>query len=240
MMPLSLTGKVWEIATDCGPEETDALSLLTSQRSMDPLERFPLPFSTPDSTPPDLERAIERVQHAVRDGETIAIFGDYDCDGITAATLITRLLRRHGADPLVRLPHRITHRYGLKERVVQDFASQGVSLLLTVDTGISASVALALAAERGMDVIVIDHHHLPPSLPVAAALGAPSASVAGSLRVPSAELTNSLPVAGSLRVPSASVAGTLRVPSAEHPATLRVPSTSGRQTGSESQPGSVF
>lgn len=117
-----------------------------------------------------MPRATERVRSALAAHETIGIFGDYDCDGITATALLVRFLRRHGSEPVVRLPHRVHDGYGLSRSIVEECAVHGVTLLLTVDTGITAVQEIAAASALGIDVIVTDHHHVPAEVPQALAL----------------------------------------------------------------------
>lgn len=119
-------------------------------------------------------------------GETIGIFGDYDCDGITAAALLARMLRRHGSEPVIRLPHRIRDGYGLKESHVDWFAARGVTLLLTVDTGIGAHAAVARGAARAMDVIIMDHHEPPSVVPAAHSILHPAFSAEPPAHAPCA------------------------------------------------------
>lgn len=151
---LSLTGKRWMMeANDDGDPIVERLRLqrgITGDNGTswhDPL-RYP-----------DAHKAAERVRAACRAGETIGLFGDYDCDGITASAQIVRMLRRRGVDPIVRLPHRVHDGYGLKSAHVEDFAAAGVTLLITVDTGVVAFEALERARERDIDVLILDHHH---------------------------------------------------------------------------------
>ncbi len=118
----------------------------------------------------DMEVAVDRILHAVRKGELIGVFGDYDADGITAAALLKDALERIGARVVVRLPHRVTDGYGVTDAAIEALAAQGVTLLITVDCGISAVDPVALANERGMEVIVTDHHQPPPQLPAARAI----------------------------------------------------------------------
>lgn len=117
--------------------------------------------TTDDWKFPDSEKAILRLQKALSANEKIAIFGDYDCDGVTGTALLVRALKRRNARPVVRLPHRGKEGYGLKEMHVEECAKAGVTLLFTVDTGISCKKEVALAKARGMDVIILDHHHVP-------------------------------------------------------------------------------
>ncbi len=118
---------------------------------------------------PDALKAAARVHRAVGARETIAIFGDYDCDGVTSTAQMVRFFRRHGTEPLVRLPHRVHDGYGLKKKHIDECHAAGVTLLITVDTGINAHDAIMHARTLGMDIIVLDHHHfasVPPALAV--------------------------------------------------------------------------
>ena len=117
-----------------------------------------------------MDAAVERILRAVREGERIGVFGDYDADGITAAVILKEALERLDAPAVVQLPDRVADGYGLTERVIETLAAQGVDLLITVDCGISAIEPVAAAAARGMDVIVTDHHQPPPVLPAARAI----------------------------------------------------------------------
>ncbi len=117
-----------------------------------------------------MPQATERIRSAIAAHETIEIFGDYDCDGITATALLARFFRRHGVAPVMRLPHRVHDGYGLNPSIVKECAARGVTLLLTVDTGITAVQEIAAASALGIDVIVTDHHHVQDEVPHALAL----------------------------------------------------------------------
>lgn len=117
-----------------------------------------------------MPRAVSRIRRVIANRERVGIFGDYDCDGITASALLVRWFRRQNMEPLVRLPHRVRDGYGLKLRHIDEFAAAGISLLLTVDTGITAVAEITAARERGIDVIVTDHHHLRDEVPQALAI----------------------------------------------------------------------
>ena len=107
---------------------------------------------------PGLSEAADRVHAAVQQHRKIVIYGDYDADGITAALQLTRFFRRRGVEPIVYLPDRVTDGYGLKRQSIDQLAEKGVTLLITVDTGISAHAEITHAAGKGIDVIVTDHH----------------------------------------------------------------------------------
>jgi len=116
---------------------------------------------------PDLDLAVERLARACRAGERVAVFGDFDVDGITSCALLTEGLRELGAKPAAYLPHRVDEGYGLNAEAVGALAGAGATLLVTADCGTSSVREIALARERGMDAIVLDHHTVPPLLPAA-------------------------------------------------------------------------
>jgi len=122
----------------------------------------------------DMDAAVARLSRAVRTGEAIAIFGDYDVDGATSSALLHRFLRSVGAEPRVYIPDRITEGYGPNERALLDLHRQGAAVVVTVDCGIAAFAPLAAAAEAGLEVIVLDHHTAQPTLPKAAAIVNPN------------------------------------------------------------------
>ena len=119
---------------------------------------------------PDLAKSVTLLQEAIARGEKIAICGDYDADGMTSTALLLRALRYLGADVDYAIPSRMTDGYGINDRIVAEFASDGISLILTVDNGISAYEPIKKAKELGMKVIITDHHDLPPTLPPADAI----------------------------------------------------------------------
>lgn len=131
----------------------------------------PLPSSLADPLLlHDLDRAIARLQVAHARGESIAVWGDYDVDGLTSTALLCRALGGMGFRVRPHIPHRITSGYGLKEPGIDRLAAEGVTLIVAVDCGISDREAVAHAHERGVEVIIFDHHTLPPELPDAEAV----------------------------------------------------------------------
>lgn len=105
-----------------------------------------------------------RLVQAVRTGEKIAVFGDYDCDGVCSAAVIELFLERLGVKPVIRLSTR-DEGYGLRPEQVKELVQRGASLIVTVDNGIAAVEAVRVARELGADVIVTDHHEPPKTLP---------------------------------------------------------------------------
>lgn len=107
---------------------------------------------------PGVGQAAERIARAIREGEPIAIYGDYDVDGITATSILYHALTALGAQVRTYVPHRIEEGYGLNTEAVGKLIDEGARLLLTVDCGVTAIGPAALAAERGVDLILTDHH----------------------------------------------------------------------------------
>lgn len=116
---------------------------------------------------PDMDKAAERVHRAIRQGERILVWGDFDVDGQTATALLVSVLRDLGADVHAYIPHRLREGHGIALPALADRLRQGVGLLLTCDTGISAHEAVDYANANGVAVVITDHHHLPPQLPAA-------------------------------------------------------------------------
>ena len=119
---------------------------------------------------PDLEKAVERLSRACREGENVAVFGDYDVDGITSAALLYENLTALGAKVLPYLPHRDSEGYGLNNAAVDSLHALGATLLVTADCGTSSVDEVATARNHGMDVVILDHHTVPPLLPAALAI----------------------------------------------------------------------
>ena len=112
-----------------------------------------------------VDRAVARIMRAMAAGERIALYGDYDVDGVTSTCVLADFLRHHGIDVRIYIPKRLTEGYGLNRDAVDELAEEGVRLLITLDCGITAADEIAHAQERGMDTIVVDHHRCPPELP---------------------------------------------------------------------------
>ena len=118
----------------------------------------------------DMDRAVLRVTRALKRGETIAVYGDYDVDGITATCLLTDCLTRLGGRVRSYIPDRLEEGYGLNEEAVLHLAQQGVTLIITVDCGITAAREVEFAQELGIDVVITDHHECKQAIPEAAAV----------------------------------------------------------------------
>jgi single-stranded-DNA-specific exonuclease len=118
----------------------------------------------------DMDKGAKRLADAVHNTETIAIFGDYDVDGATSAALLTLLLRRLGAEPMVYIPDRLMEGYGPSGAALVELKNRGATLAITVDCGAQAFEALDEARAAGLDVIVVDHHQCASQLPAAFAM----------------------------------------------------------------------
>ena len=156
-----------------GPE---AARLLFSRgiKDEDSLSRFLVP-SLDDLHDPyllhDMDKAVNRIRRAIEQGEFILVYGDYDADGMTSASILKETLEQLGAECLVYLPNRFTDGYGPNASVYKYFIEQqGISLIVTVDNGVAGHEAIDLAQSMGVDVIVTDHHSLPEVLPDAHAI----------------------------------------------------------------------
>ncbi len=125
---------------------------------------------TPASALPDLDAAVERLARALDRGERILVWGDFDVDGQTATTVLVEGLRRLGAQVAYNIPVRAEDSHGITLPKLQAWLQEGIDLLLTCDTGVAEHAAVDLARSRGTDVILTDHHELPPTLPDALAV----------------------------------------------------------------------
>jgi single-stranded-DNA-specific exonuclease len=140
--------------------------------SSDELKKYLEPDKNNLSDPfdlPDMQKAVERVLAAIRQKETIGIWGDFDADGQTSTALLVESLTRLEASVKYYLPIRGKESHGLAIPSLSDFLDKGIRLIITCDTGISAHEAINYANERQVDVIVTDHHSLPDELPLALA-----------------------------------------------------------------------
>ena len=119
----------------------------------------------------DMDKAVTRIRQAIENYEQILIYGDYDADGMTSASIVKEALEQLGAECQVYLPNRFTDGYGPNASVYKYFIeNQGVSLIVTVDNGVAGHEAIELAQSMGVDVIVTDHHSMPEVLPDAYAI----------------------------------------------------------------------
>jgi len=119
---------------------------------------------------PDMEKAVARIYSALLRGEIIAIYGDFDADGICGTVLLTQSLSHLGGNIIPYIPHRIKEGYGLNPESLEDLRQQGVTLVITVDCGISNVTEAEYAQRIGLDIIITDHHSIINTLPPAVAV----------------------------------------------------------------------
>ena len=182
----SILGQPWRwrgLAADArdpgfAPDDLVTQLLLTRGCPRDALEAHRKPsirgFMPDPSIFNDMDRAAERVADAVEQGQSIAVFGDYDVDGATSAALLIRLLRSLGLSPRAYIPDRLMEGYGPSGEALVRLKQEGAELIVTVDCGAQAFDALAMARDAGADVIVVDHHQCAAALPAAYALVNPN------------------------------------------------------------------
>lgn len=140
-------------------DEIDAAAYLSADTE------FSDPFSLAD-----MEKAVERIAAAMDNFERIAVFGDYDADGVTATALVYSYLVSQGANVEYRIPDRMREGYGISCAAVQELSESGVKLIVTVDNGIAAVEEAAFAKELGVDMVITDHHTPGEVLPDAVAV----------------------------------------------------------------------
>jgi single-stranded-DNA-specific exonuclease len=119
---------------------------------------------------PDMPRAVARIYRALLSGEAIAIYGDYDADGITATAILVKGLSALGGTVIPYIPHRLTEGYGLKTTALQNLRQQGIGLVVTVDCGITSLTEVKRAKRMGLDIVITDHHTPLPEMPQAEAI----------------------------------------------------------------------
>lgn len=141
-------------------------SMQQAQSFLDP--RFYQPSDPFDL--PDMDKAVERLNRAIRNKERIGVWGDFDVDGQTSTTLLVSALRQLGVEVFYHIPVRAKEGHGVHLPALDTFLQQGLQIVLTCDTGIDASDAVEFARQRGVDFIITDHHSLPETLPGACAV----------------------------------------------------------------------
>lgn len=118
----------------------------------------------------DMDKGVLCVKEAIENGEKLAVYGDYDADGVSASVVLHALFKELGADFIVYIPDRFKDGYGLTEKSVKEFADNGVKVIVTVDCGITSIKEVKLAKQLGMKVVIIDHHLTKDELPPADAV----------------------------------------------------------------------
>jgi len=118
----------------------------------------------------DMQIGVQRLIKAIYSREKVGIYGDYDADGITSVVILLKFLRNIGHDVTFYIPDRINEGYGLNKSAIDQLRDNGVKLIITVDCGISDHEQILYAKSTGMDVIILDHHEVPNTLPDAIAV----------------------------------------------------------------------
>lgn len=119
---------------------------------------------------PDIEVALSRIKRALVNREKICLYGDYDVDGLTSVAVVFHTMKGLGFDVSYYIPNRLSEGYGLNTSAIDKIKDRGVSLIITLDCGVSSSIAIDYAKSLGIDVIVVDHHNVPEVLPPAIAI----------------------------------------------------------------------
>ena len=135
-------------------------------------------FEDPE-TLPDIEKAVRRLEQARDHGETVAVYGDFDADGVTGTALLVKALRRYGLNVLHYIPHRVSEGHGLNHGAIDQLRERGASLIVTVDCGVTDIEEVAYARSLGMDAVITDHHLTAARLPDASAIINPYAPHSG-------------------------------------------------------------
>ncbi|MBQ4121465.1 MAG: DHH family phosphoesterase, partial [Clostridia bacterium] len=119
---------------------------------------------------PDMDKAVLRLEAAIAEKEKVIIYGDYDVDGVTSVSVLSLYLQKRGLSVSYYIPDRSGEGYGINNLAIDKFASDGVTLMITVDTGVTAVEEVEYARSLGIDTIVTDHHECQSRLPDAVAV----------------------------------------------------------------------
>ncbi len=125
---------------------------------------------------PDMHQAVARIYQALLSGENIAIYGDFDADGITGTALLVQGLSILGGKAMPYIPHRLNEGHGLRTAVLENLYQQGISLVISVDCGITGFAEVKRAQKKGLDIVITDHHTPPEEIPPAVAVVDPKLS----------------------------------------------------------------
>jgi single-stranded-DNA-specific exonuclease len=112
----------------------------------------------------DMDKAVARIRKAIKAGEPIVIYGDFDADGVTATTLMMQVLTRLKAKVSAYIPHRVDEGYGLNSPALEELAAQGTKLVITVDCGIRSVQEVEDGNAAGLDIVITDHHSIGPEI----------------------------------------------------------------------------
>ena len=176
-----MLGRAWAVATYPGNDDVGSADNLLQRilmargiTDMAAMEKFLNPsikeYMPDPSVLRDMDAAAKLIADSVLNNEKIAIYGDYDVDGITSTAIFVKYLRALGADVMWHLPTREGEGYGLNIQAIDDIRADGVNLLITVDCGISGQAEVDYAKSHGMNVVITDHHSPDSELPMADAV----------------------------------------------------------------------
>lgn len=168
---VSILGQIWQLAQN-DPNQDIVTTLLHNRGITDAnhIEKYLNPTFSSLHDPflmQDMQGAVDRIMDSIEKGERIIVFGDYDVDGVTGTAIVYLALRELGAAVSYRLPSRNEDGYGLNKKLINEVADVSTKLLITVDCGISCIDEIKYAKEKGIDVIITDHHTIPEEIPVA-------------------------------------------------------------------------
>ena len=180
--------KRWRVAPDSPASAVAALGdlpqlvahllvrrgITTADQAREFLEAAESLFEDP-GTLPDVDRATARIKEARDRSEVVAVYGDFDADGVTGTALLVKALRHYGINVISYIPHRVTEGHGLNVGAIDKLREEGVKLIITVDCGVTDIDAIAHASSHGVDTVVTDHHLVAENLPDAVAIINPHA-----------------------------------------------------------------
>lgn len=154
------------------PEINEIILQLLYDRNLDTQERideFLNPDYSQDLHDPflfkDMDAAVDKILGSISGGKKITVHGDYDADGVCGSVILVNTLKKMGADVDVYIPHREKEGYGINSQTIDYLQSLGTNLIITTDCGISNKIEIDKAKDLGIDVIITDHHHVPPNIP---------------------------------------------------------------------------
>ena len=164
---------VSELADDCGLDPL-VVFIACARGMFDPYEIEQFVSKEPELSDPydysGIREAVERINIAIESNEKVLVFGDYDCDGVTATAILVRYLKSRGLDVSYKIPHRLDDGYGISCDAIKEAADEGVTLIITVDNGINAIKEAEFAVSLGVDLVITDHHIPLGELPNAVAV----------------------------------------------------------------------
>ncbi|MBQ1895016.1 MAG: single-stranded-DNA-specific exonuclease RecJ [Clostridiales bacterium] len=172
-----LTSKIWQPVAVFQKADTDALidTLLEARGIVTDEEKSSFAENKPEIwydpfLYKDMDKAVDLIVHAVQTGKKILVYGDYDCDGVTATSILVRFFRSHDCNVSYIVPHRAEHGYGLTDNILDKVIEESPDLVITVDCGITNIETVDELKNRGIKVIVSDHHNVKDEIPDADAV----------------------------------------------------------------------